>query len=107
MRELAFRIGITPDLARSESQNALAMSASRHGWNFGEGQLLSGLGYNLPRSRCRREQSPEIHLLTTNTKMAVDALFPRPHCPRSPNHTRLKPFAASRARPVEVSPDRI
>jgi hypothetical protein len=37
MRELASHIGVTRDLARSESQNALVMSASGHGWNFGEG----------------------------------------------------------------------
>jgi hypothetical protein len=32
-----FPTGVTRDLARSECQNALAMTASRHGWNFGEG----------------------------------------------------------------------
>src|ERR1700680_138129 len=44
MRELASLIGVTRDLARSESQNALGTSASRHGWNFCEGQADARAG---------------------------------------------------------------
>ena len=57
MLEPAAHFGVTCDLARSESQNSSAMSVSRDGWNFGEGQAINPVADGSRTSQARNGPS--------------------------------------------------